>query len=84
MTLSPDLSFSSFYSPSRASANPCPYIGIMRLQLFAAALWTTFSVARIPSRCSTGAASGILGVGIIRKTPFNTIQYPVGSSGSVQ
>jgi hypothetical protein len=72
MTLSRDLSSSSFYSPTRASDNPCPYIGTMRLQAFSAALSTTFTVAHIPSRHSTCAASGILGVGIIGKTPFNT------------
>jgi hypothetical protein len=44
----------------------------MRLQAFSAALSTTFTVAHIPSRHSTRAASGILGVGIIGKTPFNT------------
>jgi phosphate/sulfate permease len=72
MTRSRDLSSSSFYSPSRVSANPCLYIGTMRLQLFAAALWTAFTVARIPSRHSHCAASGILGAGITGKTPFNT------------
>jgi hypothetical protein len=53
MTRSRDLSSSSFYSPSRASANPCPYIGTMRLQLFAAALWTPFMVARSPRTTPT-------------------------------
>lgn len=72
MTRSRDLSSSGFYSPSRASANPCPYIVTMRLQPVAAALWATFTVARIPLHHSAGAASGILGVGIIVKTPFNT------------
>jgi hypothetical protein len=72
MTLSRDPSSSTFYSPSRASGNPFPDIGTMRLQRFAGALWTTFTVPRIPSRHSTCAASGILRVAMISKTPFNT------------
>jgi hypothetical protein len=72
MTLSRDLSSSSFYSPRRASADLCLHIATMPLQPLAAALWTTFSLAGIPSRHSTCAASGILRVGTIGKTPFHT------------
>jgi hypothetical protein len=72
MTLSRDLSSSTFYSPSRALANPCPDIGTMRFQRFAGALWTTFTVPRIPSRHSACAALGILRIAMIGKTPFNT------------
>src|SRR5271169_113440 len=72
MTLSRGLSSSSFYSPSRASGNPCPHIGPMRLQAFSAALSTTFIVARIPSHDSDCVVSGILTVAFIGKTAFNT------------
>jgi hypothetical protein len=72
VTLLHDLSSSSFPSLNRASANPCPYIDTLRPQLFAAALWTPFTVALIPTRHSDCAASGILGAGITGKTLFNT------------
>jgi hypothetical protein len=81
MTQSRDLSSSSFYRPSRAAANPCPYVGTIRLQPFAGALWTIFSVARIPSCHSTCAA---FRHSRRRDHRQNAIQYPVGSSGSVQ
>ena len=72
MTRSRGLSSSSFYSPTRASANPCLYIGTMRLQALSAALSTTLTVVRTLSCHSAAAASSIRGVGIIAKTPFNT------------
>jgi len=72
MTLSHDLSSSSFHIQHRTSADPCPYIIALRLQASSGVLPTTFTVARMPSRHSTCATSSILGVGIIGKTPFNT------------
>ena len=72
MTLSRDLSSSSFYSPTRASDNPCPLHRDYAPPSVFCRFSTTFTVARISSRHSTCAASGILGVGIIGKTPFNT------------
>ena len=72
MTLSRDLSSSSFSIPSRDPADLCLGIATLRLQASSAALSSTFTLARKSSRPSACAASGILGGAVTGKTPFNT------------
>jgi hypothetical protein len=81
MTVSRDLSSSSFYIPLRVSANLCLHVATQRVQVCSAASPAILIVARIPSHDSNCAVSGILNVVFIRK---NAIQYPVDSPGSVQ
>jgi len=72
MTLSRDLSSSSFSIPNRDSADLWLGIATLRLQAFSTALPSTFTLARKSSSPSACAASGILGGAATDKTPFNT------------
>jgi hypothetical protein len=72
MTLSRDLSSSSFSSPSRGSADLCLGNATLCVQAFPAALPSTIKLARQSSRSSACVASGILGGAVTGKTPFNT------------
>jgi hypothetical protein len=72
MTLSRDLSSSSFYIPLRVSANLCLHVATQRVQVCSAASPAILIVARIPSHDSNCAVSGVLSVVFIAKTPFNT------------
>src|SRR6267142_199556 len=72
MTLSRDLSSSSFSIPSRDSADLCLGIATLHLQAFSAPLPSSFMLARKSPRPSCCAASGILGRAVTAKTPFNT------------
>ncbi len=72
MTLSRDLSSSSFCIPRRVSADLCLDVVILRVQVCSVASPAIPIVARIPSHDSNCAVSGILSVVFIVKTPFNT------------
>jgi hypothetical protein len=72
VTLSRDLSSSSFSIPSRDSADLCLGIATLCRQAFSAALPSTITLARLSSRPSACAASGILDRAVTRKTQFNT------------
>jgi hypothetical protein len=72
MTLSRDLSSSSFYIPRRVSGDLCLHVVTLRAQVCSAASPAIPIVARIPSHASNCAVSGILSVVFICKTPFNT------------
>jgi hypothetical protein len=72
MTLSRDLSPSSFYIPLRASADLCLHVATQRAQVCSAASPAILTVARIPSHLSNCAVSDVLSVLFIGKTPFNT------------
>jgi len=80
MTLSRDPSSSSFSIPNRDSADLCPGIATLRPQAFSAASLNLYARSQVlvslclcrfkhSGRCRHGQ---------------NAIQYPVGSSGSVQ
>ncbi len=72
MTLSHDLSSSSFYNPHRASADLCLHAVTLRVQVSSAASPAAPIVAGIPSRRSNCAVSGILSLVLLGKMPFNT------------
>jgi hypothetical protein len=72
MTLSRDLSSSSFYIPRRVSADLCLHVATLRVQVCSAASPAILIVTRIPAHDSNCAVSGILSVVFIVKTPFNT------------
>jgi hypothetical protein len=72
MTLSCDLSSSSFSIPSRDSADLCLGIATLRRQAFSAALPSTITLARKSPHSSACAGSGILGGAVTDKKPFNT------------
>jgi len=72
MTLSHDLSSSSFSIPSRDSADLCLGIATLCLPAFSAALPSTFTLAHKSSHASACAPSSILRGPTTGKTPFNT------------
>ena len=72
MTLSRDLSSSSFYIPRRVSVDLCLHVATLGVQPCFAASPAILIVARIPSHDSNCAVSGILSIVFIVKTPFNT------------
>jgi hypothetical protein len=72
MTLSRELSSSSFYFPRRVSADLCLHAVTLRVQVCSAASPAILIVARIPSHDSNCAVSGILTFLFLGKTPFNT------------
>jgi hypothetical protein len=72
MTLSRDLSSSSFYIPLRVSPDLCLHVVTQRVQACSTASPAILIVARIPSDNPNSAVSGILSVVFIAKTPFNT------------
>jgi hypothetical protein len=72
MTLSRDLSSSSFYIPLRASADLCLHVTTQRVQVCSLPSPAILIVARIPSHVSRCVVSDILSVVFIRKTSFNT------------
>jgi hypothetical protein len=72
MTLSRDLSSSSFYIPLWVSPDLCLHVATQRVQVCSTASPAILIVAGIPSHDSNCAVSGILSVVFIRKTPFNT------------
>jgi hypothetical protein len=72
MTLSRDLSLSSFYIPLRASADLCLHVATQRVQVCSAASPAILIVARIPLHLSNCAVLDILSVVSIRKTSFKT------------
>ena len=72
MTLSRDLSSSSFHMPLRVSADLCLHVVNVRVQVRSAAFPAILSVARIPSHDSNCAVSVILRLVFVGKTPFNT------------
>ena len=76
MTLSRDLSSSSFHIPLRVSADLCLHVVTLRVQACSAASPAILIVARIPSHDSNCAVSGILSLVFTRQ---NAIQYPVDS-----
>jgi hypothetical protein len=72
MTLSRDLSSSSFYFPRRVSADLCLHVATLGVQACSAASSTIRIVNRIPSHDSNCPVSGILSLVFIVKTPFKT------------
>jgi hypothetical protein len=72
MTLSRDLSSSSFDIPHRFSADLCLHVATLAVQACSAATSAIRIVDRIPSQDSNCAVSGILSLVFILKTPFNT------------
>ena len=72
MTLSGNLSSSSFCIPLRVSADFCLHVAAQRIQVCSTASEAILIVARIPSHDSNCAVSGILRVVFIGRTPFNT------------
>ncbi len=76
MTLSRDLSSSSFCIPLPASADLCLHVETQRDQVCSTASPAILIVARIPSHDSNCAVSGILSLVFVLK---NAIQYPVDS-----
>ncbi len=72
MTLSHDLSSSSFYIPRRVSGDLCLQVVTLAVQARSAASPTIGSVDRIPSHNSNCAVSGTLSLVFILKTRFNT------------
>jgi hypothetical protein len=72
MTLSRDLSSSSFYIPRRASGHLCLHVATLGVQPCFAASPAIRMVDRIPSHDSSCAFSAILGTVFIFKTPFIT------------
>jgi hypothetical protein len=72
MTLSRDLSSSSFYILLGGSADLCLHLATQRVQLCSTTSPAILIVARIPWHDSNRVASGIPRVVFIGKTPFNT------------
>jgi hypothetical protein len=72
MTLSRDLSSSSFHIPRRISADLCLRVVTLRVQVYSAASPAIFIVVHLPSHHSNCAVSGILTLMFLAKTPFNT------------
>jgi hypothetical protein len=72
MTLSRDLSSSSFYIPCRVSGDLCLHAATLGVQPCFAASPAIRMVDRIPSHDSNCAISPILSLVFIVKTPFNT------------
>jgi hypothetical protein len=71
MTLSRDLSSSSFYIPGRASGDLRLHVATLGVRACSAASPTIRIVDRIPSHDSNCAVSGIPSLVFIVKTPFN-------------
>ena len=72
MTLSCDPSSSSFYIPRGASVELCLHGATLRVPLCSAASPAILNLAGVPSHDTNCAVSGILSVGFIGKTLFNT------------
>jgi hypothetical protein len=72
MSLSRDLSSSSFDIPLRASAELCLHVATQRVQVCSTASPAILIVARTPSHLSNCAVSDILSLVFIPKTSFNT------------
>jgi hypothetical protein len=72
MTLSRDLSSSSFYIPRRASGHLCLHVATLGALPCSSESPTIPIVDRTPSHDSNCAISPILSLVFIVKTPFNT------------
>jgi hypothetical protein len=72
MTLSRDLSSSSFYIPSRVSVDLCLHVVTLRVQVCTAASPAIFIFVHFPSHDSYRSVPGILSLVFLGKTPFNT------------
>ena len=72
MTLSRDLSSSSFHIPPRVSADLCLHVATQCVQVCSASSPAIPLVACIRSHGPNGGVSSILTVVFLCKTPFNT------------
>ena len=72
MTLSRDLSSSSFYIPLRVSADLCLHVVTLPVQVCSAASPTIPIVAAVPLHDSYRSVPSILSLVLLGKTPFNT------------
>jgi hypothetical protein len=72
MTLSRDLSSSSFYLPRRVSADLCLHVATLRRPASFCRISHHPFAHRTPSHDSNFAVPGILSLVLIVKTPFNT------------
>jgi hypothetical protein len=72
MTLSRDLSLSSFHIPHWVSADLCLHVVTLPVQVCSAASPAIFIFAAIPSHDAYSSVPGILSPVLLGKTPFNT------------